>query len=196
MMRPLPTRQAGFTLLEVLVAMAIFALLGLGAQRTVLAVLEANQAAAAQSEQLAALQRTVTLISRDVAQMAPRARRDAYGAPHPPLETGGEFLLSFTRRGWQSLLPMRRSELHPVAYRLENGVLRRYYWNVTDAASDTLPQAQELMRGVKRVRFRYLNDQHQWLERWQDAPLPQAVEMTLETERFAEIRRIWEVKGE
>lgn len=191
--------QRGFTLLELLVALTIFALIGVGAQRVLITVLTSGERAERQSVAVSELQRAVALIGRDIEQMTPRRGRDAYGGARPALLTGAEGeLMHFTRRGWQSLLPMRRSELQPVAYRLEGGVLQRLYWNVLDPVPDSRPQMQSLLGGVQSAVFRFLDASGQWRDRWPvgEDELPLAVEMALETATFGTIRRVWEVRHE
>ncbi|MFP4682439.1 MAG: type II secretion system protein J, partial [Ectothiorhodospira sp.] len=89
MIRTPPSRRhRGFTLLELVVTLALFALVSLMAYGGLRSVLETRQLTDAAAHRLARLQMTVTLLGRDLEQLARRPVRDAYGDPVPPLRHG------------------------------------------------------------------------------------------------------------
>ena len=71
--------SAGFTLLELLIAIALFALLGLGTYRMLEAVLQSDEAVHAQELQLRELSRAVWAFERDLQQVVGRPIRDGFG---------------------------------------------------------------------------------------------------------------------
>lgn len=113
-------RCRGFTLLEVLVAVSITALLGVGAAQVLSGLINVKEATEAKSSQLAALQRMNNRLARDIRQFINRPIRDAYGDSIDALrlDDGGDYYFEFTRAGWRNRPGVEdtRSELQRVAY--------------------------------------------------------------------------------
>ena len=186
----------GFTLLELVVAVAVFGLLAAMAYGGLSAVLKARANTAAHSERLAALQRTWALLESDLYSVVARPVRDGYGDPLPPLaaglETGAD--LAFSRLTWGVAGPVR-SRLQRVGYRLEEGALVRQVWPVADRAPDTQAQRMRLLPDVDRVTLRLLGPEGRWQQTWPPAgspeALPRALEMTLEVDGWGELTRLF-----
>ena len=190
-------RCSGMTLLELLIAMAVFALLSVMAYTGLRAVLDADQATAQQAKRLAYLQRAVTLLSGDLEQMANRSIRDAYGDRLPALDARLPTRLEWTRAGWRNPAGHLRSTLQRVAYEVEDDELVRSVWNVLDRAQDSLPEKGTLLEGVTSMSYRMLDRDRVWRDSWPpepdkelEPPLPLAVELSLVTERWGTIRRL------
>src|SRR5690554_7547150 len=95
-------KMRGFTLLEVLIAVAITAMIGVGATQLLTNVIDSRQAIEIRAEQLASLQRFNMIVSRDMEQIINRPIRDEYGDEQPALMLeSGQYLLEFTRAGWR-----------------------------------------------------------------------------------------------
>lgn len=212
MIRLSPDKQNGFTLVEVLIALSIFALIGISAYRVLETVILSQQSIASHSGNLRQIQRAMLLISLDIEQAVNRSIRGAYDDEELSMQSGkGEYLLEFTRQGWRNPLKAPRSSMLRVAYKLGSAVdedeneglgltLYRHYWSVLDRAQDTEPKTQRLLRDVVDVQFRFLDGGGEWRTEWPfnqigDTPviLPVAVEVLLETERFGEFRRTYQL---
>src|SRR5947208_1660389 len=98
----------------------------------------------------------------------------------------------------------QRPALQRVAYLLENGTLRREYWNVLDPTLASTTYPRDLMTHVKALTVRYLDQAHQWQTLWPATALrqeqvlrqrPLAVEITLDTEDWGKIVRVIEIPG-
>jgi general secretion pathway protein J len=142
--------SAGFTLVEVLIAVGIFALIGIVAAALLTRTLEARAEAAARADRLQALQRGMQRLERDVLQYAGRAVRDEFGDPQAPLVLDLTGALELTVQGWRNPLSLPRSELQRVRWRLtEDGTLERAFWTVLDRAQDSGSRAQAVISDVR-----------------------------------------------
>lgn len=129
------SRATGFTLLELLVALSIFALVSTMAYGGLQAVLENRSRVVAEGERLGELQLAMGVIERDLLQLAQRRWRDQWGETHSPLTYDVldmnprlELVTSGGRPGPQ------RSRLTRIGYQLEDGVLYRLIWNHLDGS--------------------------------------------------------------
>lgn len=145
-------QRDGFTLLEMLIALGVFAVIGVMSSQILSGIVDLSDTVRGRSDQLAELQRAMFIISRDIEQMTRRPVRDAFGDSTAAIIVG-EPLIEFTRRGWQNPLRSPRSELQRVAYTVTDGDLMRQFWPLLDRGPDTEPIAQVLLRGVADVEF-------------------------------------------
>ncbi len=179
-------RSAGFTLLELLVALTIFAVLAVMAYGGLETVLDTRSQVEAKAARLANLQMVYSRMEQDIEQTVGRSIRDSYGDPRPALigGTGQQPTLELTRGGWTNPTGELRSTLQRVAYGLEKDQLVRLSWMVLDQAQDTKPYKQPLLAGVQEFRVRFLDQSGVWRDAWPPvgAPgvvLPKGVEVTL-----------------
>lgn len=189
-------RARGFTLLEVLIAISIFALIGLGAYRLLTTIVDTHQRVRSIVDDISEVSRAMTLIERDIYQATLRPIRDEYGEPLPAMMVGtGTWPMEFTRAGWNNPAGLPRSSLQRVAYGLgENGGLVRYFWLVLDRAEDSAPIEQRLVGEVTDFRISVLTVDDEVQDTWpasaDGAPFPAAVEIVIATDRTGEIRRL------
>lgn len=198
-------KQRGFTLLELLLALVIFALMSAMAYSGLAAVLRARESVNVALDRSQALQSAIFRIQADLEQTVPRGIRDQFGDTQPPLLGSADNGISFTHNGWRNPLQEKRSHLQRVAYRLDDkDHLMRLHWRVLDRAQDSAPVETELLGDVKTVEWRYLNDDDKWIDRWPPASLsptgpqtakstrlPRAVELRMETKHLGETRHLF-----
>jgi len=197
----------GFTLLEILVAMVILAVMGLMAYRGVSEARVAVVNAESHLERLRAVQRSVQLIVTDFRTLARRPVREPIGdARRPALlrDPNGVTLVELSHAGWPNGAGTPRGTVQRVVYRLEDGKLFRDYSTVMDATLATPPVRRELLDRVERVELRYLTNGREWIAEWppfnntgdlNQYIRPMAVEVTLVLSDYGEIRRVIEVSG-
>lgn len=197
-------RSIGFTLIEVLVAMAIFGVLSMLAYSTLGQTLANSEMLTERMDRLQAIQRTVRFLSNDFVQAAPRPVRLELGDSMGPAvftSLGGEFSLELTHGGWSNPAGLPRGTLQRSAYRLEDDELVRYHWNVLDRTFANEPVANILLDNVESLIFRYLAADGEWSEVWPPQAQaqanirarPRAVEIVLTLADEGEIRRLLEV---
>lgn len=177
-------RQQGFTLLELVIAMAIFALLGLACWRLFDGVVRAERSTAVHEQELRRLQRALAVIERDVLQINAQ-----------PIVLKQTFL-QFQRGNWRNPLDLPRSELQNVSYRLDKGTL----WRESSSAEQPLLQRQILLTEVSALRWRLFDRKEGWRNDWQASrpkPVsrPRALEVTLSAGRFEQVRRVVLLSG-
>lgn len=184
----------GFTLLELLIALSIFALIAMMAYSGLLSVLQVGAQVEHTSQQLMRLQLTFQRFNQDVTQLVYRPIRNEYGDSLPAIQ-GALQQLEFTRAGWHNPLQHPRSQLQRVNYSVEKQTLWRSYWQVLDRTQDSQPQRSMLLTHVIAFKIRFLDSQLEWHDEWVsvDTPLTEnslqlkAIEVTLSLENFGEL---------
>ena len=187
----------GFTLLELLVAITIFAVLAVlsfGSVRNMLSFDDGLQSA---TRRYQALRYAVVILEQDLGAVAPRSVRDALGESEPALRAGlkGE-LLTFTRRVPDISHFEGGPALRRIRYRVQDGSLYRDVWDGLDRTPDTGLRTQRLLRDVKALKLRFF-DGGGWLEFWprdenaiSQEQLPQGVEFSIEFNNALSLRRV------
>jgi general secretion pathway protein J len=194
-------RMRGFTLLELLVAIAIFAVISALAMGGLSAVVTQQTIAKDQLQRLAALQRALRMMTDDFVQLNPRFVRQVLGdATDPPLVTDqlGENIVRLSRSGWRNPVPVARGTLQRVQYRIEDEELIRDHWLVMDYPLGVEPRSEVLLENVTEIEIEYLDETDQWSTQW--PPLrqglvtgfiyPRAVRINLDLADWGEIVRI------
>jgi len=198
-------RRRGFTLIEVLVSLAIFAILAALSYGALSQTLDSAELLNERMDRLQAIQRTMRLLSEDLQQLSPRPIRDELGEGFgPALDTGFQsgFAIELTHGGWSNPIVLPRSTMQRSAYRIEEDELIRYHWMVLDRTLANEPVSVTLLDGVEGILFRFLQGNGEWTEQWpptnQPGPLgarqrPRAVEIILTLTGEGEITRLLEV---
>lgn len=196
--------QQGFTLMEMLIAVTITAVIGLGVWQVINGVVTSRDRVNDLAEEFDGLQRAMLLLERDITQIVNRPARDIYGDYKAALTSREEdFALLLTRQGWRNPLGTRRSGLQRVAWEYTGDELRRRYWPIVDQGQEDDSRDVLLLEEVLAFEIRFLNDERSWQPEWPtdemmaglnpgsrpETPLPMGIEITLEHERFGELVR-------
>ena len=199
-----PVARNGFTLMEMLIAVTITAVIGLGVWQVLGNVVASRDRVNEVADQFDSIQRTMLLLERDITQIVNRAGRDVYGDFRPALTSReNDFALMLTRQGWRNPLGTRRSTMQRVAWEYTGDELRRRYWVSVDQGQEDNSQDIMLLADVTDFAVRFLDEQRNWRDDWPDeasmanmnpgtrpnVPLPLGIEITLEHERFGELVR-------
>jgi len=151
-------RQYAFTLIEVLVAMAVFGVMSMLAYTALGSTLENADYLTDRMDRLQAVQRTVRYLSSDLIQAAPRPVRSQIGdgfAPALQSSLSTEFAIELTHAGWGNPAGLPRSTFQRVAYRIEDGELLRYHWSVLDRTYVNEPIVTVMLDDVESLYFRF-----------------------------------------
>lgn len=159
--------QQGFTLIEVLIAMALTVVVASIAYSGLSAVLDSLDQTRQAMNRTSELSKALRMISRDVNQSVNRSIRDELGFTEPAMIGGDSYrgMLGLTRSGWMSMGSTQRSHLERVYYYLDDNTLYRMRSTVLDRSyrldpdNPTVPGdgAVAMLEGVTRFDVVFLS---------------------------------------
>ncbi|WP_105188106.1 type II secretion system minor pseudopilin GspJ [Pseudoalteromonas sp. T1lg48] len=198
-------RQRAFTLVEVLVALAVMAFI-IGATHQIFEVSTRTKDMSEETlDRLSRLQTVFRVMEQDFSQISKRKVRNEAGDFQEKYLLHERFLfdseldgIAFIRNGWSNpgyLLP--RSELQAVAYRVQEGRLERLYRLYVDQLDGSEPRVQVLLHDVEDFSFEFFDGEAQkWQAQWQQEKLPKAVAVNLILKEDDPIRRLFLLAGQ
>lgn len=198
------TAQQGFTLLELLIASTIMAIMAIMAYGGLANVIDNSRTSEQALKRLQQIQQSVSVISRDMSQILPREVRDEYGNKQPYISAGSnaDYLLEFTRGGRVNPANLLRSTLLRVGYQLEDEKLLRIQWPQLDNAPGAETKETVLIDNIENVTLRFIDDNAESHGQW--PPLNtgasdntvdiRAIEIVIQLNDWGEIRRLYAMK--
>lgn len=188
-------QQSGLTLIELMVAVLLLALLTLMAYRGLDSMTRANDRTVAESERWRATMLLFERLGADVAQPARRSIREQSGAILPAWwgralseADGADAQLEFSRKS-----PPGRDDTR-LGYRLRGGNVELLLWRALDRAPGSVPELHPLLDNVHELRVQHLDAQGRWQDRWpvtDSEPLPRAVSIELTLAEGISVKRIF-----
>ena len=207
------TRQRGFTLLELLVAMFIAAMMFAIGYGAINQAMKNQDALKEQQDRMKEILTCMRMMEQDFVQLEPRPIRQPIGDGYLPALLGqsdptAQPIVQLSRGGWNNPTGVQRPGLQRVAYYFEKNTLRREYFTVMDPVQQSTTVKRDLLTKVKSVTFRYMDVARVWQTQWPPTSVagamaqlstlrirPIAVEVTLDTEDWGKLVRIFEVAG-
>jgi general secretion pathway protein J len=175
-----PYASAGFTLVEMMVALFIFGMIATASVVLLRQSVEAEARSAVRLEEMGDLRRFSAIMAQDMTLMLPRPSRDALGGDRVALMIGDGLLLGFSRQIPQIDPQPGSSSLQRIEWALEGGQLTRAVAAKADGAKTGAPVA--ILEGVEGATLRFRDKQGVWQTDWQPQrsdELPIAIELTL-----------------
>jgi general secretion pathway protein J len=172
--------QQGFTLLEVLIAVTITAIIGVGASQLLISGADTKQGLAVRSIEIKNLQRMDLFMRKDFSQIAGRQANDIYGDLSLAVTSEGDNLIEFSYSGVPSELfnpDKKQSNILRAGYAIrpldhqycedaqsinpdqpvddDSNCFVRIFWPVLDITSNTQPVIQVLLDDITEARFQF-----------------------------------------
>ena len=185
-------RGRGFTLIELVVALFISAIMFVLGYRALSQAISSRRELEEQAGRLQTLQRAMRIMEQDFELLAPRPVRNTIGEGWMATVLGGSNggtgsistqlsgsslngssppIVTFTRIGWTNPVGVQRSELQRVFYYIENGNLVRSFYPVLDATEAALPVKRTLIEHVKSFSLRFMDTGYKWVPTWPEETL-------------------------
>jgi len=187
-------KRSGFTLLEILIAIAIVALLALMGYRALSALSESESRLSAEATKWRTLDLFFARLEADLREAVPRPARS--GAAIEPawlaaVDAAGNDALAFSRAGPDFAIDPG-SVGQRLGYRLRNGSIEVLYWPGYDRPRDGEATAYAPLSDVTQFRLSYLTATGIWVDNWPiggDADLPRATRVIVTLASGEEIER-------
>ncbi|ATC97524.1 MAG: type II secretion system minor pseudopilin GspJ [Pseudoalteromonas spongiae] len=177
----------GFTLIEVLVALAVLAMVTLASHQILSTAINANQNSKEKVAEIGAMNTVFRMMQQDFTQLALRNTRNESGDSLELFLMADRFLfdsqyhgVAGVRDGWSNpvnLLP--RSELQLFSYVVEEDNLVRKYRIYVDSLDGTEPKSQVLLEDIKDFTISFRGDNDKWEENWTNPSLPKAIKVEI-----------------
>ncbi len=183
-------KASGFTLIELMVALFIFAMLAAAGVALLSFGVRAQAAATERLDRIADERRMSVLLAADFSQAVPRLARDRQGATVRAFTgndgTSEPLVLGYVRSGWTNPDDQPRASVQRVDVVLDAGRLIRRAYRHPDGSE---PATSMLLADrVAALGVRYRDKDGQWRARWDNVrmdAMPIAVELTLTRQREA-----------
>jgi len=195
--------STGFTLAEMLIALAIFAAMGTLAYLTLSQAIRLRDRVNAERDHWRGLAVAFSRLEDDLSQARARAGRDYNGifTPALPGNPGAanrdeETFLEFTRGGMDRPEDALRSDLQRVAYGVKGNALMRFSWGTPDPLPGSKPAASRMLGDVKQIRVQYMGADRTWLDQWPPrgaaaTALPFGIKLSLDIVNREEYTRVF-----
>jgi general secretion pathway protein J len=196
--------QHGFTLIELMIALSLFAVLSAMAFGGLNHLLSQHQQLQLKQQRFANIQSAIQVVERDLSQLLPRSVRDAFGDRQAALIGGAtpEFTYALTTKVWFNPHSPQGNLLQRVSYQWQGQKLWRVYETQLDAGVGASPVRYTLLDQVTGFSLRFLPANGQWINYWPPINtaegsnlnhLPKAIDVYLTTADNGTIRRLLEI---
>lgn len=159
-------KQQAFTLFEILIALVIFAILGIivavGLRRT----LQSNQRADQADQRIQQLEVAQALMRRDITAIIDRPISDRDGQTLPAVQLKPDEI-EFTRGGLINPLGgSNRSDLQRIDYAYRGGTIVRKTWETLDRMTSTKTASMTLAKNVSNFSIKVYNQNNKLQNSW------------------------------
>jgi general secretion pathway protein J len=210
-------RQRGLTLLEVLIALSLFSLIGVASYQVLNTVIQSQQIGNKHSTALSHQQKALRILDQDLQQIIARnIRMPAQKNNNYLLVNQNVFPIEFSRGGRRNPLLLPRSSMQRVAYDLgphperdnsnsnhyrdERSYLRRHIWSSLDRDANATPFIQVLLSDVSQFAVVVISEEGRHVtwpleadQATKDELQPLALELTWLHEGVGDVTRIYPV---
>lgn len=191
-------KQAAYTLIEILIAMVIFAIIATittGALFNILKLRSSNQE---KNKEIAQLQQAITILNDDLNNVAKRSITIAAGSKEAMLaETTGA--ITFTRIDNLNAKQNPHKPMQRIAYRFTTKGLERQAWDVLDRLNDTPSSSKIILNSVTKGRWYFYDDKNTRHTLWPpvnqlENTLPRAIEVNFDYKKWGTMTKFFMLK--
>lgn len=194
-------RQRGFTLIELMVSLAIFATISTLSFMSLIRIQQAQATTDKEMSRLTELQRAMRRMGQDILYASSRGARDNNGKPIPAFsgKRFPEVYLQLTRSGVDSLINGNPSNQQRIGYLFEKNTLYRLVWQQLDQAPDSKPEKYPILTKVSAMQINYLDRSKTNHKNWpvnaaKANEEPIALEIIVTTKDLGKFRRLFYIR--
>lgn len=188
-------KNKGFTLIEILIALAVFTIIASFTASILSQILQIKEQSQEQVEKINNLQLVISLLNKDIKQILERPVRGNQLHMFPSF-IGQPDYVEFTRDGhFNPLYNENRSNLIRVAYICKNQTLVRRVWDRLDSPDRDKYQDSILLDSLKKCEFAYIGMHHNIMPNWYQytikrdnksitTPLPIAIQFSFNQDKI------------
>ncbi|MFT6408474.1 MAG: general secretion pathway protein J [Arenicella sp.] len=192
-------RAVGFTLIEIMVAVAIFAVIASIVGPAMFQFLDIRERAGAKQDQMDGLQKTFLFLANDLRYANNRLSKDEFGEPaDATLMVGGDSLMTLSAV-YPDLNLGGLGVPRRVSWKLDEGVLQRIQSPVMDPDGDTRTLKQSLLSDVREVEIELSmveDGRDSSSKKWEEKTrLPDKIEVTITMLNKLQYRRVFTMLG-
>lgn len=190
----------GYTLIEILIALFIFAILSAIVVMAISNVFTADKSQTSKLKRLSEVQLAITLLERDLQQIINRKIIDSAGNKMNAIHIHGIKArdgIEFTRAGFVNPLGLQnRSSLQRVHYYLDNNALYRATYPVLDQTRSSVKQARLILTDINSLSWIFFDSNNNSYTTWPPtekigSQIPQAIEVTVRMNDVGTINRLF-----
>ena len=192
-------KNSGFTLIEIMVAIAIFALIAAIAFPALIQFLDIRERVNKKNDSIAALQKTFLFMSRDLSYAVNRIGKDEFGEPSDSTMIVGDDSLFELTTSYQDFNLDGSGVPRRVKWVLEDDTIFRIQYPVMDPDGDTRVYRQALLRGVDDVEIKVFSiedGRDSESKRWrEETKLPNMLKVKVEMQSNIDYERAFTMLG-
>lgn len=194
----------GFTLIEVMVAVFIMAIIGTMTGSVFHSAMMNSEATEEANKRIAEVDRIWVMLETDFRNAIPKLQNSRQGTPLPAMrvsDSSDDYWLTLLRGGLANPLLQPRTEMVRIGYRIEDKTIWRDTWYDIRMTDQTDARSRKILEGVEDIKIRLLSPRAtslsagpwelDWPARNRPDSLPLAVEITFELEDFGEVLRLY-----
>jgi len=192
----------GFTLVEMVVSIAIFAIISVAIYATIARFMEMNVELKQRTDQMSRLNVLFMLLERDIHNYIDRPVRGAYGGALPAYQSYAEskdqtllFEMTIATPSYQQT---DSASLSRVGWLFRDNSIVRQSWDVLDRAQDSEPHEELLLDGVEDIVVKYyINKDKKYIidNQWTSGSAPPGIVITLTLANGPSYRRVFDFAG-
>lgn len=189
-------KQRGFTLLEMMVALSVLALIGLMGNQLLSGMLRMQQSAESRVTRLEEMQRLIALIENDLAHSLFALGPAQTLPPEIVFKSGqGPLVLSLVRRKTLLNPSPAQTALESVEWRYQGKVLQRLIGGSPLSATPVTSRVTARFDKAEQLMLRFWHKGH-WVSGWAgSSEMPAAVEISFTDPHYGKIEKIVLLNG-